>query len=76
MITVKCANCRKKLFRYEKVGKGRLWHLWKERITEDNSVREGSEVRCTCGNLIGIEEAKWIKLKTHSVTYSGSITKN
>jgi len=75
MMIVKCAKCRRKIFRYKKIGKGRLWHCWKERIIEDYSVRHVNEIKCLCGNVIGIDEGKWIKMKKHSFTYSGSITK-
>jgi hypothetical protein len=72
MIIIKCAKCRREVFKYLKVGEGRLLHCWRERIIEDSSVRDGNEVRCQCGNLIGIDEGKWIKLKQHSFTYSGT----
>ncbi|OYD14926.1 hypothetical protein CH333_07040 [candidate division WOR-3 bacterium JGI_Cruoil_03_44_89] len=75
MIIVKCAKCKRKVFKYLKIGKGKLWHCWKERIIEDYSVRNGDEVRCKCGNLIGIEQRKWVKLKQHSFTYSGTAVK-
>jgi len=72
MLTIKCAKCKGKVFRYVKIGKGKLWHCWKSRIVEDYSIHEGKEVRCQCGNLIGIDEGKWIKLKQHSFTCSGT----
>ena len=75
MITIKCAKCKSKVFKYQKIGKGRLWHCWKGRIIEDYSVRDGNEVKCQCGNLIGIVEGKWIKMKLHSFTHSGAITR-
>jgi hypothetical protein len=75
MIVIKCAQCRGKIFKYVKVGKGRLLHCWKARIVEDYSVRDGSEIKCQCGNLIGIDEGRWVKLKRRSFTYSGTITK-
>jgi len=72
MVTVKCAKCKGRIFRYLKIGKGELWHCWKDRIKEDYSIREGSQVKCQCGNIIGIEQDKWIKMKQHSFTYSGA----
>jgi len=75
MITVKCAKCKGKIFKYQKVGKGQLWHCWKSRIIEDYSVRDGKKVRCRCDNLIGVEQGKWIKMRQHSFTYSGTITR-
>ena len=75
MIIIKCAKCKNKVFRYIKVGKGRLLHCWKERIAEDYSLRDGNEVKCQCGNLIGIDEGAWIKMKQHSFNHSGTITR-
>lgn len=75
MLTVKCARCGKKILKYRKVGKGRLLHCWKDRITEDRTIRSGQEVKCQCGNLVGIDEGKWIKMKQHSFTHSGSVSK-
>jgi len=75
MITVKCVKCKGKILRYKKIGKGRLWHCWKDRIVEDYSVRDGDKVKCLCGNLIGIDEGKWIKMKQHTFVFSGTITK-
>ena len=75
MLTVKCSKCKRKIFKYHKIGKGNLWHCWKKRILKDYSVRDGIEVKCKCGNLIGIEEEKWIKMKQHHFEYTGSVTK-
>jgi DNA-directed RNA polymerase subunit RPC12/RpoP len=71
MMIVKCAKCGRKVFKYKKIGKGRLWHCWRDRISEDYSVRDGNEIRCPCGNLIGMDERKWIKMKQHAFTCSG-----
>jgi hypothetical protein len=75
MLTVRCVKCRRKIFKYKKIGKGRLLHCWKDRIVEDYSVHKGKEVRCECGNLVGIDEVKWIKMKQSAFTHSGSITR-
>jgi hypothetical protein len=40
----------------------------------DYSVRDGNEVKCQCGNLIGIAEEKWVKMRQHSFIYSGAVT--
>ena len=75
MLIVRCSKCRARIFKYKKIGKGRLLHCWQDRILEDNSVRVDGEVRCSCGNLIGIEEQRWIKMKQHAFTAKGSYTK-
>lgn len=74
-MTIKCAKCKQKLFKYMKIGKGKLLHLWPERIKEDYSVREGNQVKCTCGNLIGIDEGKRIKLRRRAFIRSGTVSK-
>lgn len=74
MITIKCARCKRKIFRYIKVGKGKLWHCWKDRIVEDFSIHDGKNIKCNCGNLIGVDKEKWIKLKQDSFITSGSKT--
>jgi hypothetical protein len=66
MLIIKCAKCKQKNFKYVKIGKGRLWHCWKKRIVEDFSIHEGKKIKCKCGNLLGIDEDKWIKLKQNS----------
>jgi len=74
MLTIKCLKCKQKVFRYVKIGKGKLWHCWKDRIIEDFSIHDGKKVLCKCGNLIGIDDEKWIKLKQCSFTTSGTKT--
>jgi len=75
MITVYCAACGRKLFRYQKIGKGRLLHSWKTRISTDNTVRNGQDVYCPCGQHIGIEETKWINMHGGSFYVKGSALK-
>ena len=66
---IQCIQCDKVIFSYLKFGKGHLWHCWKKRIVKNHSVAKGNEVFCTCGNLIGIDERVWIKLKQHNVYF-------
>ena len=73
MLTIRCAKCKRPAFKYIKLGKGRLLRCYKSRIIKDYSMREGKEVRCQqCGNLIGIDEGRWIKLKQGSFICSGT----
>jgi len=71
VLVIKCAKCKRKLFKYKKIGGGRLLHLWPDRIIEDHSIHDGLEIRCQCGNLIGVDERKFIKMKPRSFTRSG-----
>jgi hypothetical protein len=75
VLVIRCARCRARLLKYRKIGKGRLLHCWKDRILEDHTRRSGSEVRCPCGSLIGVDEEKWIKMKQAAFTSSGTATR-
>jgi len=72
MLTIKCAKCNRKLLKYEKIGKGRVLRCWHDRIIEDFCIRNGSEVRCACGNVIGAEDGVKIRMKQRAFTYSGT----
>ena len=62
-MVIRCARCNKKLFKYYKKCPGKLWHLWKRNIIEDNTEREGDKVLCPkCGAVIGIDKPNQIKL--------------
>jgi hypothetical protein len=71
MIIIKCSRCNKKIFKYIKIGKGRLLRCYKDRIFEDFSVNDKTDVKCECGNLIGIDVLDYIKLKKNSVILKG-----
>ena len=62
IITIKCAVCKKKIFEYYKAGHGKLHRCWKKRILLDNSIHDGEEIKCQCGNLIGYDRGGYIKL--------------
>ncbi|NYT11404.1 MAG: hypothetical protein GKC03_02495 [Methanomassiliicoccales archaeon] len=73
MITIRCAKCKRRIFRYAKMKKVKVLHCWKDRIERDDSIRDGEKVLCHCGNQIGVDEGKWIKMKQGSFTYSGTV---
>ena len=54
MITIKCAKSKRKVFRYLKIGKGRLLHCWRGWIIRDYSILDGNEVECQRSNLSSI----------------------
>ena len=76
MLTIKCAKCKSKIFRYVKIGKGRILHCWKKRIIKDFSIHDGNKIKCKCGNIIGIDQEKWIKMRQKSFIYTGKKTQN
>ncbi len=74
LITIKCAKCRMKIFKYQKIGKGKIIYCWNSRIQKDYSIREQELVKCNCGNLIGIMVSKGIRMKQKAFIYSGTIS--
>ena len=73
MLTIRCSKCKRKLFKYRKIGKGRVLRCWKDRIVEDYTVHEGDVVKCSCGNTIGLDKGLFIKMKQSAFTYSGTV---
>lgn len=71
MKILKCARCRHKLMKYNKIGKGRIVRCWHDRIIENYAVREGDELKCVCGAVIGTYDARGIRLRQNSFTASG-----
>ncbi|MFC1537727.1 hypothetical protein ACFL4P_02745 [Gemmatimonadota bacterium] len=63
------------MFKYRKTGKGRILHCWNDRIIKDYSIRDGNEVRCSCGSLIGIDMDGGITMKQGAFIRSGSVSR-
>jgi hypothetical protein len=74
MLVLRCAACRKKLWRYDKIGKGEVLRCHKERIDRDygNCSSDGSRICCACGNSIGIDKGSYYKMIDRAFTYSGT----
>ena len=71
MITIRCAKCKSKIFKYVKIGQGQVLRIYLDRVSEDNSIRVDGEVRCSCGNVIGLESGEFIKTKKGNFTHTG-----
>ena len=72
MITVSCKQCGRDIFRYQKIGKGKLLHCWKMRISTDNSIHDGDCITCPCGNVIGWDSGRKINLERGNISMSGT----
>ena len=72
MLTIKCSGCKRKLWKYRKVGPGEVLRCHKKRITRkfDYLEKEG-RVYCECGKIIGIDMGSHYKMVSSSFTYSG-----
>lgn len=73
MLTIKCNKCKSKIFKYIKIGEGKLIKCYKDRIIEDFSIHDGKKIKCKCGNIIGDNNKGFIKMKNNTFTYTGSI---
>jgi hypothetical protein len=75
MISIHCASCGRRFFWYQNIGKGKLLHCWKTRITGDHIEKAGDQVYCPCEQHIGVEEGPWIILHGGSFSVKGSALK-
>ncbi len=72
MLTIRCSVCRTKLWKYNKRGKGEVLRCHKARIERWlDGVDAGSEVRCPCGNRVGIDKGSYWKMIKKAFTASG-----
>ncbi|KAA3659390.1 MAG: hypothetical protein DWQ04_22485 [Chloroflexi bacterium] len=73
MLTVKCAACKRKLWKYDKIGKGDLLRCHKDRISRKYEIEQsGQKVMCLCGKEIGIDKGSHIKMIRKSFVYTGT----
>jgi hypothetical protein len=73
MLTIKCAACKRKLWKYEKFGKGAVLRCYKNRIDREYDYqREGDKILCLCGKEIGIDKGSHIKMVKKGFVYTGT----
>lgn len=72
MLTIKCAACKQKLWKYDKIGHGAVLRCHKARITRRFAyeIVDGKAV-CACGKAIGIDKGEHIKMIAKAFTYTG-----
>jgi len=75
MLTIRCARCRGKVFKYNKIGTGRVLRCYRERIIQDYSIRDGERVLCACGNVVGVDAGGRIKMRQSAFITTGTRTK-
>lgn len=73
MLTLRCAACRRKLWKYQKVGKGEVLRCHKARITRvyEATERDG-RIWCACGRAIGVDRGGHWAMIASAFTYSGT----
>jgi len=78
MLIIKCAGCKRKLWKYHKIGHGKVLRCHKERMTRtylDLSTATdvtNAKVSCLCGKEIGIDKGSYIKMIEKAFIYSGT----
>ena len=73
MLVVKCAACKRKLWKYDKIGQGAVLRCYKDRITRMYTFHtDGRKIMCTCGKAIGIDKGEHIKMISKAFIYSGT----
>lgn len=73
MLVLKCAACKKKLWRYDKIGPGQVLRCHKSRIDKlYQSIAPDEKVRCACGAVVGIDKGAHIKMIAKAFTCSGT----
>ncbi|MGM0411027.1 MAG: hypothetical protein ACQEQF_09735 [Bacillota bacterium] len=77
ILTIKCAKCKSKIFKYEKIGKGKVLRCWKNRITRvyEGKEDEGKLICGNCNNILGeLKEnnrGKYYDMNRDEFTYTG-----
>jgi hypothetical protein len=73
MLILKCAACRRKLWRYRKIGPGEVHRCHKDRIDRVWNLEErDGKVWCPCGRAVGIDRDGYYTMDKKAFTYSGT----
>ena len=73
MLTIKCAACKQKLWKYDKIGPGEVLRCHKNRITKSYvSIERNNKIQCQCGKNIGIDKGRYIKMISKAFVYTGT----
>ena len=72
MLVIKCSACKKKLWKYDKIGPGEVLRCHKDRIIKIYvQLNEDGKIKCSCGKDIGIDKGPYIKMISKAFTYTG-----
>ncbi|OIQ50499.1 hypothetical protein BerOc1_02437 [Pseudodesulfovibrio hydrargyri] len=75
MLVLKCADCRRKLWRYHKIGQGEVHRCHKDRIDKVWNMEErDGKVFCPCGRAVGIDRGSHYAMDRKAFTYKGTKT--
>ncbi len=78
MLILKCAKCKKKLWKYEKIGKGEVIRLHKDRITRHyldinlEGLAMDEKLFCVCGQPLAHNKGSCITLVKKGILATGT----
>ncbi len=74
MLTISCAACKRKLWKYDKIGPGEVLRCHKDRIKRmfDPVIGDEGRIYCRCGKDIGIDKGSFYKMIAKAFTYKGT----
>ena len=76
MLLIRCAECKRKLFKYYKIGGGEVLRCHKARMRRTYEVEQtGEALVCPCGKRIGLDKGKHYNMIRAAFTYSGTKTR-
>jgi len=72
MLTIKCAGCKRKIWKYDKIGKGQVLRCHKTKITKQYEyVTVESRIFCKCGRAICEDKGSYYRMIPKSFMYTG-----
>lgn len=74
MLVIRCAACKTKLWKYDKIGQGEVLRCHKARIKQFycEPQKENDKIKCPCGKDIGIDKGSFIKMDHKAFIYNGT----
>ncbi len=73
VLTIKCSGCKAKLWKYKKIGPGKVLRCHKARISNRFEVQErGEKLICPCGREIATDRGRFYKMHPDAFTHTGT----
>ncbi|SDN59475.1 hypothetical protein [Desulfonauticus submarinus] len=73
MLIIRCSGCKKKLWKYYKIGKGEVLRCHKDRIKKIYYINQiKNKIYCECGQVIAIDKGKYYKMISKGFIYTGT----
>lgn len=73
MLTIYCAACKAKLWKYDKIGSGHVIRCHKAKIIKWHKAEEvAHKIHCPCGKPIGIDKGSFYRMISGSFTHTGT----